>query len=638
MRQYRSKLRAIGAGIAGIALLSSGASMAQEFRLGATYVCGGEHEFVENCTIRDPSDSGTCMVGHPDHILPNGLMQYTYSTRGALKQLLATCTAPSAKQAAAADAFQKRQQQLYDANVQKANTELDTPPPGANPGVQQKPRTPAQRAINRCISSGRLPAACLGNSMLGAFGDMLSKVLPPGGVQQPIAGPQMAGVFVGAGNWRLDFTDSGVLVNCAGLSPDERHYALIFGRSGPTLTIDMTPKPLVLTFRGDSSIVGPGPVTIDGVIATGGGYNGYTDQYGRSLSQFEVQTSKGPVYDANHQPVEHPAPNTSFAHRQATCPALNLSAKGTGAGIQTIETNLLKSMVGGDKGPPTPPGIRMRGIFASAATGFSVQFYPESAVLGCGPDAARAYPYGVRADGPNATITVASPDAPLTLTIRPDGSLDPRATGPYLVHGRVVTGQNDKDDFTFAPAEQTCNLATLTPSNSIPEAGGVAAPISTAVAAPAAPGARPATMATPTAPTGTASLSIGSGFAATPGTADPLAGHPYVLLRDSYANAIAKIGLTVPSGMSPFVFLARACANRTPDCQKLVAAINADAASAVRADASGRGTFTGVAPGTYYLMISTRYNNRTLTWSQAVQLKPGANALVLDMRNATALN
>ena len=52
----------------------------------------------------------------------------------------------------------------------------------------------------------------------------------------------------------------------------------------------------------------------------------------------------------------------------------------------------------GDKGPPTPPGIRMHGIFA-ASTGFSAQFFPESVILGCGPDSARAYPYTVVADG-----------------------------------------------------------------------------------------------------------------------------------------------------------------------------------------------------------------------------------------------
>ena len=65
-----------------------------------------------------------------------------------------------------------------------------------------------------------------------------------------------------------------------------------------------------------------------------------------------------------------------------------------------MQTDLLKSLFNdGDKGPPTPPGIRMHGIYAAASTGFSVQFFPESAILGCGPDSARAYPYTVVADG-----------------------------------------------------------------------------------------------------------------------------------------------------------------------------------------------------------------------------------------------
>jgi hypothetical protein len=37
-------------------------------------------------------------------------------------------------------------------------------------------------------------------------------------------------------------------------------------------------------------------------------------------------------------------------------------------------------------------------------------------------------------------------------------------------------------------------------------------------------------------------------------------------------------------------------------------------------------------------MISTRYNNQSLIWSQAVQLKPGPNSLKLDLSNATPIN
>src|SRR3974377_2317492 len=109
----------------------------------------------------------------------------------------------------------------------------------------------------------------------------------------------------------------------------------------------------------------------------------------------------------------------------------------------------------------------MHGIYVGP-TGFSVEFFPESVILGCGPDAARAYPYTVVAAPNGAQIKIEAPDPPLVLAFKSDGSLAPATTGPYQVHGRVITGQNQNDDFTFAPLEQTCNLAELSPSKSIP--------------------------------------------------------------------------------------------------------------------------------------------------------------------------
>jgi hypothetical protein len=90
--------------------------------------------------------------------------------------------------------------------------------------------------------------------------------------------------------------------------------------------------------------------------------------------------------------------------------------------------------------------------------------------------------------------------------------------------------------------------------------------------------------------------------------------------------------------MSAYKYAGIACGNRTPDCQKVSDAIKADAASAVRADASGRGLLPGVRPGTYYLMISAIYDKQGLIWGQAVQLRPGANSVTLDQRNATPNN
>jgi hypothetical protein len=616
------------------------------------YVCNGERLVIENCNIRDQSDTSTCMVGHPDHVMPNGLMQYTTMTRAAIKQLFPTCKQPTPDQVARAQAFQKRQQNAYEANVKKANDENDAIEARAQAAMTgRKPLTPEERTINRCITSGRLPASCTGNALLGAFGQMLSAVLPSAGAQEAQAGPTMAGVFQGSGGWRLDFIDGGVLVNCSSLSPNQEAYTVNFSNGHATIKIDTTPRPLILTLHADNTITGPpGPITINGVVA--GGYTagtttaGHTETSTTSSTQ-RINASQTTAYDASqlsnagggfydattthtnstYVPGTTTPGYTNFVPRRATCQGINLSTKGASTGIQTMQTDLLKGMFGGDKGPPTPAGVRMHGIYA-ASSGFSIQFFPESAILGCGPDAARAYPYAVTADGSQAVVKIGAPDHPLTLALKSDNTLDP-GTGPYQVHGRTVTGQDNNDNFTFAPFEQTCNLALLTPAKAIPSTGALP---TTSVASGAS------TSSLPGATVGNASLAIVSGFPAQPGTPNPLAAHPYTLLRDSLANIVAKAGVTLPAGESPYKALAIACGNRTPDCQKMTDGIKANAAAAVRADANGSGTINGVAPGTYYLMISTRYNNQGLVWSQPVQVKPGSNSITLDQRNATPVN
>jgi hypothetical protein len=614
------------------ALLASTLTVAyaQDVPVGVTYVCSGEHIYVENCNMRDTSDTSTCMVAHPDHLTPTGLNTYTYLTRGALKKLLPTCQQPSAKEVANAQAFKKKQQELYDAAVAKANPQPRTQP---NPGQSGQPisvntqtMTPEQRQMNRCITSGRLPSSCTGNSLLGAFSQMVSSVLPAASSKEAVAGPNMAGVFEGPGHWRLDFITDGVLVNCSFLSPNQQSYSIKFEADRTVLVIETTPRPLVLAFKADGTITGPGPVTIDGVIA--GGYVNDTPSNATQKDQY------GNLYDAaGNRVLGNQGGHTNFVPKRTTCPALNLSSKGAGTGIETMETDLLKTAFGGDKGPPTPPGIRMHGIFA-ASTGFSVQFFPESVIVGCGPDAARAYPYTVRADGAHAVIKVDTPDHLLALTFRSDGSLDP-GSGSYPVHGRRIVGQDDNDNFTFAPYEQTCELATLTASKIIPSAGG------TMTASASAPGNAPLGSAPPrvSAPTGpaNATLSIVSGLPPQPGQPNPLAAHPYILLRSSFSDTVART-VAIPPDSSAHKALGLACANRTPDCQKIVAAIQADAAGSLRADANGGATFPAVPAGTYYLMISARVNNQPVAWEQAVQLHPGANTVTLDLRNAAAIN
>jgi hypothetical protein len=625
-------------------LAIAAASTAQEIPLGATFVCSGQRLFVENCNIRDTSDTSKCMVGHPDTVLPNGLMKYTYETRGDLKKLLPTCQQPSAQQLAAAKAFQQRQQDTYNANVAKADQQL-APAVAANnalaSGAPPPPTDPQARAMNRCITSGRLPASCTGNALLGQFTSMITNVTQGllGGDShsnadtKPDSGPEMAGVFIGPGNWRIDFVTDGVLVNCAYLSPDGHHYKISFRDGAALVTLDTTPRPLVLTVHRDNTITAPGPVTLDGVIAAS--YDsGYRDASGNQITAQQAMNSNQPVYNESGQRItsNYNPGHTNFASRRVTCPALNLSTKGATVGIETMQTDLLKTMFGGDKGAPTPPGIRMHGIFA-APTGFSVQFFPESAILGCGPDAARAYPYTVAAEGSSAVIAINAPDHPLKLLLHADGSLDPGSTDAYQVHGRFIAGQNDNGDFLFGPLERSCNLAAMTPSKTIPSTGGSAASmVRTASATDLA------TLSTPGHLLGNATLTLTSGFTTPPGAPNPLAQHPYTLLRDNITTLVTRAGVAIPAGSNAYKVLGIACGTHSPDCQKIMDALKASAASAVRADATGAGTFPAVPPGTYYLMISTQYNNHALVWDHPIQLNPGPNALILSAQNATPLN
>src|SRR5271169_1909011 len=111
--------------IAIFGLLQTVAASGQDVQKNVVYVCNGERLVIDSCNMRDLSDTSTCMVGHPDTVLSNGLMKYTSETRGAFKKLLPACKQPSADQVTRAKAFEKRQQDTYNANEKKANDEND---------------------------------------------------------------------------------------------------------------------------------------------------------------------------------------------------------------------------------------------------------------------------------------------------------------------------------------------------------------------------------------------------------------------------------------------------------------------------------------------------------------------------------
>jgi hypothetical protein len=118
----------------------------------------------------------------------------------------------------------------------------------------------------------------------------------------------MAGVFEGAGAWRLDFIDGGVLVNCSYLAPNQQNYKIDFKNNRTTITVDTTPKPLVLTLKPDGTIAGPGPFVIDGVIVSGSSGGGSTPGHMETSTSTQSRVvSRDPSVSDQNLPLH---PNT----------------------------------------------------------------------------------------------------------------------------------------------------------------------------------------------------------------------------------------------------------------------------------------------------------------------------------------
>ncbi len=632
---------------------------ADDIQTHVTYVCNGERLFVESCNVRDLSDNSTCMVAHPDKMRPNGFPTYTNETRGTLKKLLPTCQQPSAKAVARVQDAQKKWQDQYNAAVntpapaKTGNSASQITLVNINPATQSAD----ERTATRCITAGRSPTLCgengLGKWFEGAIGNgvAMANAIAPGSADKlskatkPLPpGLEISGNYVGGGNWRMQFDDRSAMMSCGDLDQEQRFYTIGIVNNQAAIKIDITPKPFVLYMRQDGTLADEGPVVVDGRVVAGSG--SVTTTNGKwvnsqstttqTLTPMEAQQYSGQSNlhtDGQYYTLTNTNTSTSYQPGTTTYSGPNYVAK-----TETCSTAILKSagktqldalkgltesMLGGESAPPTPPGLRMHGAYV-APTGFNVEFFPESAILGCGA-AARAYPYSILAGGGQAAVRVDAPGHPVVMALKPDNSLDP-GSGQYEVQGRRITGQNADGDFVYAPLNQACTLAVLKPG-----------PIPTGSSSMMASANSSGTgMPTNRTATGDAVLSM-SVFPPQSGAANPLAGHPLFLLKDDFNNVLMKNGMHPPAGKTPLQGWDLACQKASPQCAQALASLQPCMAGVVKIDPSGKATFPGVPAGSYYVFGTTHANHLALSWDVRVDLKSGTNSLVLDQKNAETL-
>jgi len=644
------------AALAGFCSLAS----ADDIQTHVTYVCNGERLFVESCNVRDLSDNSTCLVAHLDKMRPNGFPTYTNETRGTLKKLLPTCQQPPAKAVARVQDAQKKWQDQYNAAMnppapaQPGNRAHEITPVNINPAAQSAD----ERASTRCIAAGRSPTLCgensLGKWFEGAIGNgvAMANAIAPGSADvlskatKPLPpGLEISGNYVGGGNWRMQFDDRSAMMSCGDLDQEQRFYTIGIVNNQAAIKIDITPKPFVLYMRQDGTLADEGPVVVNGRVVAGSG--SVTTSNGKWVDSQSTTTQKltpmeaqqysgqsnlhtdGQYYtltttnnSTSYQPGTTTYSGPTYAPKTETCSTAILKSAGR-TQVDALK-GLTESMLGGASAPPTPPGLRMHGAYV-APTGFSVEFFPESAILGCG-QAARAYPYSILASGGQAVVRVDAPGHPVAMALKPDNSLDP-GSGQYEVQGRRIAGQNADGDFVFAPLNQTCTLGVLKPGP-IP-----AAPSSSAMAPANSAGTG---MPTNRTATGDAVLSM-SVFPSQSGAANPLTGHPLFLLKDSFRDVLMKNGMNPPAGKTPIQGWDLACQKASPQCARALANLQPYMAGVVKIDPSGKATFPGVPAGSYYVFGTTHANHLALAWDVRVDLKSGTNSLVLDQKNAETL-
>lgn len=105
----------------------------------------------------------------------------------------------------------------------------------------------------------------------------------------------------------------------------------------------------------------------------------------------------------------------------------------------------------------------------------------------------------------------------------------------------------------------------------------------------------------------TATLTVISGIPAKPGVPNPLGEGGVVLLKGSTAPDLKQ--------------------------SQAVAQMKSRAAAEGRTDTSGKVTFSGLAPGNYYLMLVAIKTRVPLTFGTPVVIKPGSNTITIDQRH-----
>ena len=118
-----------------------------------------------------------------------------------------------------------------------------------------------------------------------------------------------------------------------------------------------------------------------------------------------------------------------------------------------------------------------------------------------------------------------------------------------------------------------------------------------------------------------------------PSADNKVAGRTLWVLKQDAQVALIRGGLKSTPYATVLQNWMRACAEKTPDCEKGIRALQAFSVGYVTTDANGHAQ-TPLPAGRYWVLSDAKVGGKRMMWHELVDVKAGNQSLTLDQRNA----
>ena len=345
---------------------------------------------------------------------------------------------------------------------------------------QNMHKDPGSVATRRCLESGRSETECLGEGMKVGLADLAGEN-PVASLVLPNKEPRLrlTGIY-SAGNFYLRFDQTAAAVKCGTLLEAQSPYSVERSANQLLVKVPIQPKPLILSFKPDGKLSGPGPIDVAGRVVAGGATDtastSYEMQTQTTTTQKQIAANDAPNYSADQvhrNGMEYSTdeqttsstmvPTTVHHYSVPTTPKTErcnvgvLPPTAATSSISGALTQVLGSQA--SKSANTAPGLRLNGTY-SVAGGLKIEFRDDSATLECAT-ALSSEGYAVVPEGSQLVVKFQHSTGPLSLILQPNGTLT--GSGPVDVNGRKIY-RSQTGDIAYTPQNARCTLGTLTPS------------------------------------------------------------------------------------------------------------------------------------------------------------------------------